>query len=70
MHRKRTTKKEAKVDEGDSKDLDKKVKEKFAASALQDLTIPELKSFLKFRKAQVGGKKADLLFRTEAILKK
>jgi 2-methylisocitrate lyase-like PEP mutase family enzyme len=44
------------------------VAEKAAAGKLEDLTIPEMKCFLKDRKLAVSGKKADLIARIRATM--
>ncbi|KAL3154065.1 hypothetical protein ABBQ32_013608 [Trebouxia sp. C0010 RCD-2024] len=57
-----------KADDIDLAEVEKKVCEKQAAGRLQDISIPELKCFLKARKLPVGGKKAELLARVEPLL--
>lgn len=57
-----------KADDIDLAAVEKKVLEKHAAGSLNDLSIPELKCFLKARKATVGGKKADLIARLQPLL--
>ena len=41
--------------------VEAKVREKAAQGKLSDLTIPDMKCFLKGRKLAVAGKKADLV---------
>lgn len=48
--------------------VDAKVREKFGAGRAEDLTVPEMKCFLKSLKLGVGGKKADLIARISAAL--
>ena len=59
-----------KADDIDLADVEKKIREKQAAGRLQDLSIPELKCFLKACKLPVGGKKSNLLARVEPLLAK
>ncbi|KAL0019186.1 hypothetical protein WJX77_001417 [Trebouxia sp. C0004] len=59
-----------KADDIDLAEVEKKIQEKFAAGKLADLSIPELKCFLKARKLPVGGKKSDLVTRVEPLLTK
>ena len=59
-----------KADDIDLAEVEKKIQEKFAAGKLADLSIPELKCFLKARKLPVGGKKSDLVARVEPLLTK
>ena len=59
-----------KADDVDLAEVEKKIHDKQAAGRLQELSIPELKCFLKARKLPVGGKKADLLARMESLLPK
>ena len=59
-----------KADDIDLAEVERKIQEKFAAGKLADLSIPELKCFLKARKLPVGGKKSDLLIRVEPLLTK
>ena len=59
-----------KADDIDLAEVEKKIQEKFGAGRLQDLSIPELKCFLKARKLPVGGKKSDLVARIEPLLGK
>ncbi len=59
-----------KADDMDLAEVEKKVQEKFAAGRLQDLSIAELKCFLKAHKLPVGGKKSDLVSRVEPLLAK
>ncbi|KAL3140035.1 hypothetical protein ABBQ38_004316 [Trebouxia sp. C0009 RCD-2024] len=57
-----------KAEDIDLAEVEKKIREKQAAGRLQDISIPELKCFLKARKLPVGGKKAELLARAEPML--
>lgn len=50
--------------------VDKKIREKHAAGSLNDLSIPEMKCFLKTHKVPVGGRKAVLIARLEPLLGK
>lgn len=59
-----------KADDIDLAEVEKKIQGKFAAGKLADLSIPELKCFLKARKLPVGGKKSDLVARVEPLLAK
>ena len=59
-----------KADDIDLAEVEKKIQDKFAAGKLADLSIPELKCFLKARKLPVGGKKSDLVARVEPLLAK
>jgi hypothetical protein len=59
-----------KADDIDLAEVGRKIQEKFAAGKLADLSIPELKRFLKARKLPVGGKKSDLVARVEPLLTK
>lgn len=59
-----------KAEDIDLAEVEKKLHEKQAAGRLQDVSIPELKCFLKARKLPVGGKKSDLLARVEPLLVK
>ncbi len=59
-----------KADDIDLAEVERKIQEKFAAGKLADLSIPELKCFLKARKLPVGGKKSDLVARVEPLLTK
>ena len=59
-----------KAEDVDLAEVEKKIHEKQAAGRLQDLSIPELKCFLKARKLPLGGKKSDLLARVEPLLTK
>ena len=59
-----------KAEDIDLAEVEKKIHEKQAAGRLQDVSIPELKCFLKARKLPVGGKKSDLLTRVEPLLVK
>lgn len=59
-----------KAEDIDLAEVEKKFQEKQAAGRLQDVSIPELKCFLKARKLPVGGKKSDLLARVEPLLVK
>ena len=59
-----------KADDIDLAVVEKKVIEKHATGSLTDLSIPEIKCFLKARKVPVGGKKADLISRLEPLLSK
>ena len=59
-----------KAEDVDLAEVEKKIHEKQAAGRLQDVSIPELKCFLKARKLPVGGKKSDLLTRVEPLLVK
>ena len=59
-----------KADDIDLGEVEKKIQQKFAAARLQDLSIPELKCFLKARKLPVGGRKSDLIARVEPLLAK
>lgn len=59
-----------KADDIDLAEVEKKIQEKFGAGRLQDLSVPELKCFLKARKLPVGGKKSDLVARIEPLLGK
>ena len=59
-----------KAEDIDLAEVEKKMHEKQAAGRMQDVSIPELKCFLKARKLPVGGKKSDLLARVEPLLVK
>ena len=59
-----------KADDIDLAVVEKKVIEKHATGSLTDLSVPEIKCFLKARKVPVGGKKADLISRLEPLLSK
>ena len=59
-----------KAEDIDLAEVEKMLHEKQAAGRLQDVSIPELKCFLKARKLPVGGKKSDLLARVEPLLVK
>ena len=59
-----------KAEDVDLAEVEKKMHERHAAARLQDVSIPELKCFLKARKLPVGGKKSDLLARVEPLLVK
>ena len=59
-----------KADDIDLAEVEKKIQDKFAVGKLADLSIPELKCFLKARKLPVGGKKSDLVARVEPLLAK
>lgn len=59
-----------KADDIDLAQVEKKIQDKLAAGKLADLSIPELKCFLKARKLPVGGKKSDLVARVEPLLTK
>lgn len=59
-----------KADDMDLAEVEKKIQEKFAAGKLADLSIPQLKCFLKAHKLPVGGKKSDLIARVEPLLTK
>ena len=59
-----------KADDIDLAEVEKKIQDKFAAGKLADLSILELKCFLKARKLPVGGKKSDLVARVEPLLAK
>ena len=59
-----------KADDIDLAEVEKKIQEKLGAGRLQDLSVPELKCFLKARKLPVGGKKSDLVARIEPLLGK
>ena len=59
-----------KADDIDLAEVEKKIQEKFAAGKLADLSVPELKCFLKARKLPVGGKKSDLVAKVEPLLTK
>ena len=49
---------------------EKKIRDKHAAGSLTDLSIPEMKCFLKAHKVPVGGKKAELIAKLELFLNK
>ena len=66
----KTPRQRKKADDVDLADVERKIKEKFAARKLQDLSVPELKCFLKAHKLPVGGKKSDLISRIEPVLAK
>lgn len=57
-----------KAEDIDLAEVEKKIREKHAANKLSDLSIPEMKCFLKANKLAVGGKKADLIARLEPLL--
>lgn len=59
-----------KADDIDLAEVEKKIYERQAAGRLQEISIPELKCFLKARKLPVGGKKAELIARMEPLLVK
>ena len=63
-------KKKPRTEELDLKAVTQKILEKHRLKSIADLTVPELKCFLKSHKATVGGKKADLITRVEGLLKK
>jgi hypothetical protein len=48
--------------------VEQKVKDHFAKSQEQKLSVNELKNFLTARKLPVGGKKADLISRVQTVL--
>ncbi|KAK9810009.1 hypothetical protein WJX72_003309 [[Myrmecia] bisecta] len=60
--------KRTKVDDLEASAVEAKVVEKQAAGKLADLSIPELKCWLKARKLPLGGKKADLVQRVTGHL--
>lgn len=63
-------KKRPRTEELDLKAVTHKILEKHRLKSMADLTIPELKCFLKSHKATVGGKKADLITRAQGLLTK
>ena len=62
--------KRVKADELDAAVVGAKIAQKQKEGKLAELTVPEMKCFLKGRKLPVGGKKADLIARLEGCLAK